>query len=358
MTTKHRRLRLVKWTVGLAVAACLLGSCKKRQKGPAFQADDIAVGGAHACAVMKEGFLRCWGRNDLGQLGDGTRANRLRPVRLESPTRVTQVAAGGSTTCATLEDGAAITCWGELAGDTASLHDVAEIAIGPHQACARSKAGKVACWGAGRAPVPVDDLDEVHSIAVGGEHVCAILKEDGSVRCWGKNDLGQLGDGTTMDRPKPVAVSGVRGAIQIATGAAHTCITTLDRTASCWGSNRYGQLGDGTRTDRPSPVPVDRLDAVRAVALGDGHTCARLYDGTLRCWGQNDSGQQNDGTHTDREVPGMISGLFDVQQLALGNGTVCARLADGAVRCWGRNEYGQAGDGTHEERPVPVTVRW
>jgi len=384
--------RLVKWTIGAHPGAAALGArplavavlsvalvsgaaagCKKRQKGPGFQADDLALGAAHACALMKDGSVRCWGKNDAGQLGDKARENRARPVLLEAPSHASELFAGGAATCATLDDGANVSCWGgadSLVAAANALHDVAQLAIAPTFACARFKAGTVSCWGSSpaaasagdpaseRAPAPIPNLDAVHAIAVGEHHACAVLKEDGSVRCWGKNESGQLGDGTTVDREVPTAVPNLRGVIQIAAGGAHTCVTLIDRTASCWGENRFGQLGDGTRIDRHAPTPVSRLEAVRAVALGDGHSCARLYDGTLRCWGKNDAGQQNDGTHTDREVPGMISGLFDVQQLALGNGTVCARLADGAVRCWGRNEYGQAGDGTREERPVPVTVRW
>jgi len=363
----------------LAILACVafcasaVAGCKKRQNGPAYQVEDLAVGAAHACAVMRDDSLRCWGKNDRGQLADGTHDDRLLPVHIESPGHVSQIFAGADTTCVLLDEGARVRCWGGREGLAAAadhLHDVTELALGPTFACALLKSADVMCWlssHGGPEPKRQENLPPILALAAGREHVCAIVREDGSVRCWGKNESGQLGDGSTTERTQPTSVPNLRGVIHIAAGDAHTCATLLDRTVSCWGKNDHGQVGDGTLVDRHEPTRVAGLESVRATAAGDAHTCARLYDGSVRCWGSNDAGQQNNGTHEQRNTPGMISGLFDVQQLGLGAGTVCVRLAGAgalvgpakpAVRCWGKNDSGQAGDGSRSERPVPVTVRW
>lgn len=367
--------RSTRITFGFGAAALALAfavgapGCKKRSKGPPFQAQDLAVGAAHGCALMKEGTVRCWGAGAAGQLGDGTKEGHPRPVAVTGFAGAKALYAGAQMTCAVLSEGGRVRCAGALdakgAVDPSGLADVTQIAIGRAQACAVLAAGAVRCWGeafpAGPfrgAPEAVPGLDGVGEIAVGGRHACALRKEDGTVRCWGKNEFGQLGDGTTVDRAEPTRIEALPVVVQIAAGDEHTCATLFDRTVRCWGKNASGQLGDGTREPRATPVAVQNLEVVRAVALGDDHSCARLYDGTLRCWGQNDAGQLNDGTREPRSAPIMISGLYDVQQIGLGRGTVCARPADGSVRCWGRNGQGQAGDGSTAERPVPVTVRW
>ncbi|MEI8255772.1 MAG: hypothetical protein WCJ30_08880, partial [Deltaproteobacteria bacterium] len=117
-------------------------------------------------------------------------------------------------------------------------------------------------------------------------HTCARMS-DGTVRCWGFNGSGQLGDGTVIPRASPAAVPGLSSAASVAAGGGHTCAVLADATVRCWGANRYGQLGDGTTQDRPTPVAVRGLADVAALALGTEHSCARLRDGTVRCWGRN-----------------------------------------------------------------------
>jgi alpha-tubulin suppressor-like RCC1 family protein len=351
----------VKRSILLAVlfsALCVLG-CKKKNKGPPFQAQDLALGSAHACALMKEGTVRCWGANAAGQLGEASREDHPRPVVVTAFAGATDFSAGGESTCARIDNGKSVRCAGKLgAADLSALHDVATLTVGAEQACVTLSDRTAQCFSATSSPRTIPGLADIDEVAVGGAHACALRHIDGTVHCWGKNDSGQLGDGTTADRAEPVVVKNLRGVIQVAAGASHTCATLADRSAACWGKNDFGQLGDGTRDGRTTPVSVQHIDAVRAMALGDTHSCARLYDGTLRCWGANEAGQLNDGTFETRSLPIMISGLFDVQQIALGDGTICARPADGAVRCWGRNTHGQAGDGTTAPRPVPVHVRW
>ena len=142
-------------------------------------------------------------------------------------------------------------------------------------------------------------------------HTCAIL-DDGSVSCWGQNNFGQLGDGTTTDRNAPTQISSLgtdRTAVAITAGDFHTCAILDDGSVSCWGSNNYGQIGDGTTTDRNTPTPTSSLGTDRtavAITAGGLHTCAILDDGSVSCWGSNWDGQLGDGTTTDRTTPTAI----------------------------------------------------
>ncbi|MBP6830918.1 MAG: hypothetical protein KA978_09040 [Deltaproteobacteria bacterium] len=143
-------------------------------------------------------------------------------------------------------------------------------------------------------------------IAAGYNHTCARLM-DGSVRCWGYNTPGQLGDGSTTDRTSPVTVTGLSNVVEITAGDNHTCARLMDGSVRCWGYNRDGQLGDGSTTNRTSPVTVPGLSNAVEIAGGRDNTCARLMDGSVRCWGSNTAGQLGDGSTTDRTSPTAVS---------------------------------------------------
>jgi alpha-tubulin suppressor-like RCC1 family protein len=350
----------------------------------------IAAGGFHTCALLADGSARCWGSNFNGQIGDGTSGgNRPTPVAVTGLTNAVAITAGGffaGHTCALLADGTA-RCWGfnfdGQIGDGTSggnrptpaavtgLTNAVAITAGDTDAgsghtCALLADGTASCWGSNKdgevgdgtsggnrpTPVAVTGLSNVVAVAGGDAHTCALLAS-GTVRCWGNNTSGQLGDGSG---------GGSFTARDIAAGRNHTCAVRANSTVSCWGSNGSGQIGDGTSgVNRLSPVTVPGLSNVVAVAGGDAHTCALLASGTVRCWGLNTSGQLGNGTFSSSLTPVPVSGLTNVVAIAaggaLGSSHTCALLADSTARCWGANGSGQLGDNTTANQSAPVLVR-
>jgi alpha-tubulin suppressor-like RCC1 family protein len=402
------------------VAALVVGAvAAPTGAAPLTAVSGIVAGYGHSCTRMDDGTVRCFGENADGQLGDGTIERRLTPVVVRNApgtgplAGVAQVAAGDMHSCARKQDGT-VRCWGDNfygqlgdgtgvdstrpveVDDTAGvgrLRGVVQIASEYSHSCARRADGSVRCWGWNRygqlgdgttedrfRPVVVANgagtgpIGSVAQLAAGLGHTCA-LRTDRTVRCWGWNAYGQLGDGTHVDRARPVVVANgagtgpLRDVVQLSAGLAHTCAVRADATVRCWGAGHYGQLGDGVTTGAaPRPVAVSNaagtglLAAVHHVTAGDLHSCARMQDGTVRCWGANFYGQLGDGTHTGRRRPVAVDDaagtgrLGGVTRVSAGLGHSCARIADGTARCWGDNWTGQLGDGTRTERIRPVAV--
>jgi alpha-tubulin suppressor-like RCC1 family protein len=180
-------------------------------------------------------------------------------------------------------------------------------------------------------------------IAAGYAHTCAL--KDGAVHCWGSNRTGQLGDGTTTTRLRPVPVQGLSQGVQaVAAGsfADHTCAILAGGKLVCWGSNGAGQLGDGTTQDRAAPVEVAGLSGgVQSVAANLSHTCAIVSGGALECWGLNLFGMLGDGTKDNRHKPVPVLGLSSgVRSVAAGDLHTCAVTSAGGVESLGvRTRY-------------------
>jgi alpha-tubulin suppressor-like RCC1 family protein len=194
-------------------------------------------------------------------------------------------------------------------------------------------------------------LASARQVAPGEDHTCAVTSE-GAVKCWGANDYGQLGDGTTTRRTTPVEVSGLgSGVSALGAGADHTCVLTSGGGVKCWGRNDYGQLGDGTTADRHTPIDVSGLaSGVSALSAGAAHTCAVTVEGGAKCWGDQGYGRLGDGrTGYLAATPVDVSGLaIGVVAVAAGGVHTCALTSGGGVKCWGGNYAGQLGDGTTE----------
>jgi len=290
------------------------------------RATSLAAGRFHTCAALADGSARCWGWNQLGQIGDGTSEDQYLPASVAGLAGVLQVSAGMSNSCAVVQGGA------------------------------------VYCWGLGErgpryAPWRVEGIEGATQVSVGNQHMCA-RRVDGAVLCWGLNGSGQLGDGTDDSRYRAREVVGLSGVAQVAAGDGHTCALLVDGSVACWGRQENGALGNGHRAREPllRPIRVPGLDTAVQVVAGENHTCALLRDGTVRCWGSNDTGQLGSGAEGGSAVPVAVIGLSNVARVAAGYHHTCALQSSGALWCWGENFTCQLGVGplTGPNRPVRV----
>lgn len=293
----------------------------------------ITTGSDHACALLADGTVWCWGGDGYGQLGPATNTTSYAPVKVTGLAGVTSVKAGGFFTCALLASGA-VSCWGYNANGQLGDGTMAQSAT----------------------PVAVSGISNAVAIAAGARHACAVLA-DGTVKCWGYNLNGELGDATTTDRHTPVTVSGLTGATVVGAGSYHTCAIATAGALWCWGKNASGQLGVLVNGSATTPQRVTGLaPAAGAVAGGLYHTCALTTAGAVWCWGGNSSGQVGDGTTYLASFPKQILAAGSATAVDAGDEYTCAVLTSTAASCWGNNGYGQIGDGTLVNRLVPTTV--
>ena len=297
---------------------------------------------------------------------------------------IKQLATAGPDTCALLSNGT-IKCWG--------YNECGQVGV----------AAGTQIWPG--TPVTVTGISDATWVSLGGPLACAVL-HDGTVDCWGCNENGQLGDGTTKDSAVPVEVRGLSGAVQvIAVGGCalledgrvacwpvdpplpdeaepipgtslvvingisgaielagfypNICALLEDHTVACRGNNDYGQLGNGTTEPSETPVVVSGLsDVVQVNGVGTAN-CAVVEDGTVKCWGGFYDPDCGNGIACTRAIltPASVVGLPPAVQVATSGGTSCALLEDKTVQCWGRNAFGELGDGTtiyYSASPVVV----
>ena len=286
---------------------------------------------------MSGGFVRCWGGNSAGELGDGTTNDCLLPVIVEGVSTATALEAGSVNTCMLVDNGT-VKCTGTLYLDadlSLVISDTTPYDVFP---------GKIAT-----------------SVCDGGLHACALIS-DGTVQCIGYNYTGQLGSETAV-AGKATEVTGITNATAISCGGGHTCALLTDHTIACWGDNFSLQLGDANLAYSATPVLVPGITNATAVAAGGGFTCAVMSDKTARCWGSDEAGQLGNNSHVNVATPVSVlksdlSGpLSGITVLATGASHVCAILKSNQVYCWGANEFGQLGDGSTVEHPTPVPVQ-
>ncbi|KQO98182.1 hypothetical protein ASF30_08975 [Leifsonia sp. Leaf264] len=294
---------------------------------------DIYLGGMTTCALTSTNGLKCWGLNSDGAVGDGTRINR------DLPTDVIGLTSGVK---------------------TASFSD--------SHICAVTTAGALFCWGNGDygqignddtrrsvTPTPVHNLGSgVSSVAVGGTQSCAVT-DAGAALCWGAGNSGQLGDGTTWGRLEPNPVLGLSsGVAEIRAGANFTCARMDTGTVKCWGNNVYGALGDGTTDNKYAPTDVPGLANVASLAGTGASMCAVTTGKDLYCWGGNDIGQVGTGS-ADASVltPTLISS--NVTTASIGSQHNCAAI-DTELECWGAGTIGQLGTQPYADHLAPVDV--
>jgi alpha-tubulin suppressor-like RCC1 family protein len=301
--------------------------------------DSLSSGiGHHGCALTAAGGVECWGNNNVLQLGPATGGTSDTPVAVQGLTSgFTAVGVGYEHSCA-INDSGALKCWGgndhgELGTGSTSSHS--------------------------SGPVNVAGLTSgVTAVDGGYQYTCAVVA--GGARCWGNNGSGQLGDGTTTQRLVPVPVTGLgSGVTDIDTGYEHSCALTAAGGVKCWGDNNVGQLGIPTGIPS-SHVPVDvtgLTSGVAAIGMGYEHSCALTATGGVKCWGSNSNGQLGNGTTIDSSTPVNVFGLSSgVVALAVGESHNCAITVARAAKCWGANFYGQIGNGNTTFSPTPANV--
>ena len=350
-------------------------------------ASQVSAGSNHTCAVTSDGGVVCWGFNSSGQVGDGTRVQRNSPVAVSGlGSGVLSVVSGHLHSCALTSTGG-VKCWGanfygqlgDGGGGTATTpvdvqgltNGVIAIATGSDHTCAVTSGGAVKCWGfnnAGQlgdgttanafAPVDVSGLGSGASgIGAGGQHSCARLAIGGA-KCWGANDGGQLGNGSTTASSVPVTVNVLTEVLtSIDGGEEHTCALTAASAAYCWGRNSNGRLGDSSYSDKTSPVqPFSMGGFVTSISAGGQHTCS-VYNGAAMCWGGNDNGQLGNNSTGGSNIAVAVSGLGSgITSISAGEGHTCAVLDGGSLNCWGFNLNGQLGDSTSGLYFAPVAV--
>jgi alpha-tubulin suppressor-like RCC1 family protein len=285
--------------------------------------------------------LRTWGRNNYGQLGDITLLDKSSPVQTAaSGTNWKQVACGYLYTAAIKTDG---TLWSWGRNNYGQIGDGTSISTTVFKS----------------TPVQVGLLTNWKQVTCGFQHTAAI-KTDGTLWTWGYNNYGQLGDSTLIDKSLPVQVGSMTNWKQVACGFWHTAAIQTDGTLWTWGYNLYGQLGDGTASPtvfKSSPVKVGLLTNWNQVAGGLYHrTAAIKTDGTLWTWGFNNYGQLGDGSLIDKSSPVYITGISNWKQVSCGNYHTAAITTDGTLWAWGLNTRGQLGDSTIDNKSLPVQV--
>jgi alpha-tubulin suppressor-like RCC1 family protein len=279
---------------------------------------EVTAGYGFTCARLRDGGIRCWGKNDSGQLGDGTKASSVSPVSTRAlDGQASSVSAGWYHAAAALSDGSIVE-WGHP--------------------------GYVAPGGPTLFPSPVPVKGAGGPIArvwCGWVHSCALAR-DGSLWCWGDGDgLGTVSVGS----PTAVKVPLPMGVMRASAGVHETCAVLADGSLWCW----------GRPLDQMPQVRQPFTSAVKDVCVGQNFGCALRTDGSVWCWGQNDSGELGDSgpASTGRRVTALAGRALQIDCAVF---HACAVLEDGTVSCWGDNTYASAGTGPPSRTAAPAPV--
>ncbi len=323
---------------------------------PVFR--QVSAGGSYTCGVSQDNKAYCWGTNTSGELGIGISAGpetcqpfdmpcSSRPVAVAGGHRFRYVSAGEYHACGITTDNVAY-CWGEGSNG--------ELGTGDRKSS--------------MVPVAVATTLRFVQIAAGSGQTCGLRVPDRRAYCWGANNFGQLGIGSTAASELcgipsfsypcstlPAAVAGGHTFREVTAGRLHTCGVTTTHKAYCWGSNRYGEVGDSSTAPlRRRPSLVVGGHAFVQIEAGGGQTCAVTETDRAFCWGYGGNGEIGDGTANVRFWPVRVAGGLRVERLSAGVAHTCAESTSNAAYCWGANVNGALGDGTTLLRAVPVAV--
>jgi len=351
-------------------------------QGAASNWVEVAAGGDSNCALNDQNRIFCWGGNGKGQLGNGTIGGFVASPVEESTTAGdwSRVTMGYSHVCGlrTSATGSTLHCWGwnehgqvgnakiTTGESTPTLVGSgsiwASVIAGYKHTCASKTTGELFCWGfnsnsqlgegvTGDVSIPtliggVGQTDWGNLIAMGVNHTC-VTKTDKKVYCWGRNDVGQIGNGTnTPIKNVPNRVGTDTDWRKVETGIFHTCATKTDGTLWCAGNNAQGQLGTGNNNHSQDFKQVTLNTDWSDIAVGKYHTCA-IRGGALYCWGENISGTLGNNSTTNANAPVQESnGYTNWTEVTAGDSHTCAIRSGGALYCWGSNLSYQIGNGT------------
>jgi len=352
---------------------------------------ELVAGRSHTCARFSDGRVACWGSNEFFELGQEGAERSLSPIEVEGLPSMARLVRGSTYTCGFSPEGT-LWCWGDgsepLLGSSIQpsrdwvmdVDDIVDIQSGGAHSCVVEAAGTIQCWGFRNGdgelgngtmemslePVDVLGLEDVTEISAGAFFNCARTRS-GRLACWGDNGDGQIGDGTggesswEQDRHAPAFVLG--DVERVTTGLHFACALTASGALLCWGNNGRGSVGIGSRERQyvasPEPLfPTTEIEIVDVVAARMGsHACALTGSGAVLCWGNNSAGQVGVGSSSvEFEAPVEVRDIDEVTGITLGRAHTCAIRSGREVWCWGKNDQGQLGDGTLEDRDVPVRV--
>ena len=300
---------------------------------------NISAGGNSTCAILSNSQLSCWGANSLGQLGLGDIVQRMSPTLVDlGPSLATQVAISETHTCIVDHKGD-LKCFGNNQYNQLGLEHTNSIGVAPSQ------------MGFNLGAVNLGTGKKVIKVGVGNGFSCVLLS-DRTVKCWGKNEYGQLGLDHTLitgvEDSQTINFGTLEGVLDLSVGHNHSCVLLVSGKTKCWGRNEFGQLGVGTTTNHGTSagsmaalLEINFGSNKKAIQIAAGYstTCAVLEDGSSRCWGFNINGVAGQGNQDLMYSPSALN-------LNLGTGTTvrsidsngvnaCAILTNGQVKCWG-----------------------
>lgn len=398
----------------------------------------LSSGASYNCGVTTTGAAYCWGDNSYGRLGNGS-SSSLVPAAVAGGLTFVSVSAGLFHSCGVTTAGAAY-CWGlnnsgqlgngeSWDGEDYDIFSSTPVAVaggltfatvsaGGEHSCGVTTAGETYCWGRNDSgelgtgstsrlqstPVAVAGGLTFATVSTGGfdpwggglsRYSCGVTTT-GEAYCWGRNDNGELGNGSTTSSSTPVAVTGGLTFASVSTGPGHTCGLTTAGAAYCWGYNYFGELGNGSATNSTTPVAVaggltfasvsaDALPSgcgvttagevycwgasrsrtpvalaggitFASLSAGANHSCGVTSAGVAYCWGFNDSGQLGNGSTTNSETPVVVAGGLRFATVSAGGSHTCGVTSAGPAYCWGSNVHGELGDGLMTNSSVPVAV--
>ena len=289
----------------------------------------VTGGNNFSCLLTTSGEAKCWGYNSNSQIGIGNTTNQTSPVDVDGPKNIVSISASSNEghVCSVSAD-KTVRCWGYNAN-----REIGDGITGPTR------------------PSPSVIVNPVANIShevmqprlyQGEKHSC--LSYSDKIFCWGDNSFGQLGNGTTLSSSSAVDISAFLESEYVkdmVLGDDHSCFLSYFGDIKCFGRNDRGQFGNGTTLDSLTPVRAPAANAVK-LAGGKSYVCASSSEGTY-CWGANEFGQLGDGSNADSLSPRFVSPLF-TDRLMSGPYSMCANSLVGTF-CWGDNSYGQLGMG-------------